>query len=323
MSFANTTYTDIVTTTLVKQSKKLADNITGNNALLKTLEMKGNIRPFTGGRTLVEEILQKENGNAGWYSGYDTLPTGTSDVISAAEYAIKQAACPVLMSGLEEIQNDGEEAVIDLLEGRIKAAQATMKNLISAGLYSDGTGNGSKQITGLLAAVPVDPTTGTYGGINRATSGNEFWRSYALDTGGAPSSTTIQGHFNTAWANLTRGTDHPDLIPCDNTVWAAYMASLQTAQRFSNSKLAQLGFSTMQHIGGDVVLDGGIGGDATTATAFFLNTNFLFWRPSSKRNMVPLKARTPWNQDASVTTIVFAGNLTCSGARFQGQILFS
>jgi hypothetical protein len=323
MSFANTTYTDIVATTLEKRSKKLADNITGNNALLKMLELKGNIRPFSGGRSLVEEILQKENGNAGWYSGYDELPVGAADVISAAEFPIKQAACPVVMSGLEEIQNDGEEAVIDLLEGRIKAAEATMANLISAGLYSDGTGSGSKQITGVLAMAPVDPTTGIYGGINRATAGNEFWRSYNLDTSAAPSATTIQGFFNTAWANLSRGRDHPDLIPVDNTTWAAYAASLQTLQRFSESKLAQLGFTTLRHIGGEVVLDGGVGGDCTSVTAYFLNTKYMHWRPHSKRNMVPLKARSPWNQDASVTTLVFAGNLTCSGARFQGQIVFS
>lgn len=323
MSFANTTYTDIVTTTLEKRSKKLADNITGNNALLKVLEMRGNIRTFDGGRTIIEEIIQKENGNAGWYSGYDTLPTAAADVISAAEYSIKQAACPVVMSGLEELQNAGDEQMIDLLDGRIKAAEATMANLISAGLYSDGTGSGSKQITGVLATAPVDPTTGTYGGINRATSGNEFWRSYAGDTNAAPSASTIQGFFNTAWANLTRGTDHPDLITVDNTTWAAYVASLQTLQRFNDSKLAQLGFSTIKHMAGDVVLDGGIGGDNTSVTAYFLNTKYLHWRPHAKRNMTALKARSPWNQDASVTTLVFAGNLTCSGARFQGQIVFS
>lgn len=323
MSFANTTYTDIVTTTLEKRSHKLADNITGNNALLKMLEMKGNIRPFSGGRTLVEEIIQKENGNAGWYSGYDTLPTGAADVISAAEFSIKQAACPVVMSGLEEAQNDGEEAVIDLLEGRIKAAEATMANLISAGLYSDGTGSGSKQITGLLALAPVDPTTGTYGGINRATAGNEFWRSYNLDTNGAPAAATIQGYFNTAWANLVRGTDKPDLILVDNTTWAAYAASVQSLQHFTQSKLGELGFSTIRHIGGEVVLDGGVGGDATSVTAYFVNTNYVHWRPHAKKNMVPLKARSPWNQDASVTTLVFYGNLTCSGARFNGQIVFS
>ncbi len=324
MSFANTTYTDMVTTTLVRQNKKLADNITGNNALLTILSGKeGGFKPFSGGRELVEEIIQKENGNAGYYSGYEELPTGAADVISAANYAIKQAACPVVMSGLEELMNDGDEAVIDLMDGRIRAAQGTMKNLISAGIYSDGTGSGSKQITGVLATAPVDPTTGTYGGINRATAGNEFWRSYAGDTSAAPSASTILGFFNTAIANVTRGKDVPDLAAVDNTVWAAYAAALQSLQRFTNPKLAEAGFLTMRHMQTDVVLDGGIGGDCTSVTAYFLNTNYLHWRPHSKRNFVPLKAKSPHNQDASVTTIVFAGNLTCSGGRFQGQVIFS
>lgn len=323
MSFANSTYTDIVTTTLVRQSKKLADNITGNNPLLAILNEKGNLRLVNGGRSIVDELLQKENGNAAYYSGYETLATGAADVISAAEQNWKQVACPVVMSGLEEIQNDGDEAVINLLNGRIKAANASMANLVNSGLFSDGTGSGGKQITGVLAVAPVDPTTGTYGGINRATAGNEFWRSYNLDTGAAPSASTIQAKFNTAYGELVRGTDHPDLIIADADVWAAYLASVQTLQRFSDGKLAQLGFTTMKHMDAEVVNAGGIGGDATDVTAYFLNTKYLHWNVSSKRNMVPLKARGAFNQDAMVTIIAWAGNLSCSGARFQGQIIFS
>lgn len=323
MSFANTTYTDIVTTTLVRQSKKLADNITGHNPLLAILNEKGNLRLLGGGRSIVDELLQKENGNAAYYSGYETLSTGAADVISAAEQSWKQVACPVVMSGIEEIMNDGDEAVINLLNGRIKAANASMANLINSGLFSDGTGSGGKQITGLLAVAPVTGTTGTYGGINRATAGNEFWHSYTADTSAAPSATTIHGFFNTAYGSLVRGTDHPDLIIGDTDVWSAYTASVQNLQRFSNGKLAQLGFTTMNHMDAELVNAGGIGGDATDVTAYFLNTNYLHWNVSSKRNMVPLKARGAFNQDASVTILAWAGNLSCSGNRFQGQIIFS
>ena len=100
-------------------------------------------------------------------AGYDLLPVAAPDVISAAEYTIKQAACPVVMSGLEQLQNAGKEQMIDLIEARINVAEATMANLLAGGVYSDGTGTGGKQLTGLDAAVPVDPTTGTYGGIDR------------------------------------------------------------------------------------------------------------------------------------------------------------
>lgn len=323
MAFANTSWSDIASTTLESRSKTVADNITGNNALLAKLNMSGNIKTVSGGRTILQAISQAENGNAGYYSGYETLSTGASDVITSAEFAIKQAACPIVISGLEESQNGGEEGYIDLLDERIGIGESSIENLLSAGLYSAGTGSGGKQVTGILATAPVDPTTGIYGGINRATAGNEFWRSYNLDTSAAPSSSTIQVFFNTAYASVSRGSDHPDLILVDNTTWAAYMASLQSLQRFTGSKMADLGFTASRHINAEVVLDGGVGGDCTSVTAYFLNTKYLHWRPMAGKNIVPLKAKTAFNQDASVTTLVWYGNLTCSGARFQGQIVFS
>jgi len=105
-----------------------------------------------------------------YYSGSETLNIGASDVITAAEFDWKQAAVAVQASGLEiDVQNTGKEMVIDLLEARIKNAERTMKNNITSGLYSDGTGTGGKQIGGLQLLVADDPTTGTVGGINRAT----------------------------------------------------------------------------------------------------------------------------------------------------------
>lgn len=320
MAFPNTSVTDIIATTLEHRSGTIADNVTGNNALLSMLKKKGKVRPFPGGRLIYEEISFGGNGNVGWYSGYDTLPTSPSDNISAAQYEIKQAACPVVFSGLEELMNSGEEQKIDLIEARMEVAEADMANLMSAGVYSDGTANGSKQITGLLAAISATPTTGTYGNINRATSTNAFWRNYFVDTGAAPSATTIQGILNTAWASLVRGTDRPNLLVMDGTTWAAYVASLQALQRFTGTETASLGFPTVKYMDADVVMDGGIGGDATSVTCYLLNTKYLHFRPHKDRNMVPLNPRNSTNQDATVKILAWAGNLTCSGAQFQGRI---
>ena len=158
MAFANPNYSDIMATTIESRSKKIADNVTANNAILKKMEMKGKIKTFSGGYKILQELSYAENTNAGWYSGYDILPVGVSDVISAAEYDIKQAAVPVIMSGLEMLQNAGKEKMIDLMEGRLSVAESTLANLISGGLYSDGTGAGGKEIDGLDAAIPLDPT---------------------------------------------------------------------------------------------------------------------------------------------------------------------
>jgi len=323
MAFANVS--DIVATTIQNRSRSIADNVTRNNALLARLQQRGNIKPFGGGSSIFQELSFAENGNAAFYSGYDTLPTAAQDVISAAEFSIKQLACPVVMSGLEMLQNSGREAFIDLLESRINVAEATMANRLAQSIYSDGTGSGGKEITGLNAAVPSNPATGTYGGIDRATW--TFWQSKLYDfsaAGVTPPATgaQMQTGLNTLWASLVRGSDRPDLIVLDANYWGIYTASLQANQRFTDPAQGSLGFPTLKFMDADVVLDGGIGGYCPANTGFMLNTKYLFLRPHRDRNMVSLSPgkRYSTSQDAEVQILAWAGNLCSSGAQFQGRI---
>lgn len=319
MAFPNVT--DIVATTIESRSKKLADNNSKNNALLSRLDKRGNIRPVSGGSLIFEELTFADNGNVGWYSGFDLLPVAAADVISSAQYDFKQAACPVIISGLDQLKNAGKEQMIDLMEGRIKVAESSMMNLLAQGVYSDGTAAGGKQVVGLDAAVPINPAVGVYGGIDRAAW--PVWRPQSTTLGAAATSATIQGAFNTMWASLVRGVERPDLIVVDNFMWGVYLASLQAQQRFTGTETGKLGFPTIQYMDADVVLDGGIGGYAVAKTAYFLNTKYLHWRPHSDRNMVPLapNRRYAINQDAEVQILAWAGNLTCSGQMFQGRLI--
>jgi hypothetical protein len=316
MAFPN--ISDILATTIESRTRQIADNVTSNNAILKKLSLKGKIKSFSGGDKILQELSFAENSNSGWYAGYDLLPVGASDVISAAEFEIKQAAVPVVISGLEMLQNSGKERMIDLLESRLSVAESTLANLISIGLYSDGSAAGGKQIDGLDAAVPIDPTTGTYGGIDRSVW--TFWQSQLTNT---PISTTnVQTEFNNMWALLVRGSDRPDIIMVGSTMWADYLSTLQANQRFNSPDTGKLGFPTLKYMDADVVLDGGIGDIATTDDAYFLNTNYIHYRPHADRNMVPLSPnrRYATNQDAEVQILAWAGNLTMSGSQFQGRI---
>lgn len=319
MSFPNTNYSDVLATTIENRSAEIGENVAKNNAILTQLKKKGRKQSFSGGHKIVQPITFAANGNGGFYSGYDLLSVAAQDVISAAEFAIKQYAVAVTVSGLEMIQNSGEEAVLDLLESRLSVAEATMANDLSQGLYSDGTGSGGNQITGLDAAVPQDPTTGTYGGINRATY--TFWRSQLVDPASTPTASTIMGSMNTLWAACQRGANKPDLILSGSTVWATYLAALQPLQRFTDSSSASAGFPSIKFMTADVVLDGGIGGFATATDMYFLNTDYIHYRPYSGRDMVPLGPgkRTAVNQDAEVQILGWAGNLTSSGPQFCGR----
>ena len=255
MAFPNVT--DLTATTIEYRSKSIADNVTKNNALYAYLNKAGRIKTVSGGTKIYQELSFQANGNANWYSGLDLLPTAGADVLSAAEFPFRQAAVPVLISGLEQLQNAGPQEMLDLLEGRLEVAEASMANLMAQGAYSDGTGAGGKQLIGLDAAVPVTPTTGVYGGIDRATW--TFWRSQVRTAGGAITTATVQTEMNAMYASLVRGSDAPNVVIMDPVWWQTFVGSLQLIQRFTSPESANLGFPTVKYFNADVVLDGGIG----------------------------------------------------------------
>jgi hypothetical protein len=312
--------TEIVTTTLRNRTGKLADNVTKNNALLNRLKKKGKVKTVSGGRTIVQELEYAENGTYKRYSGYEALNISPSDVFTGAEFNYAQAAVAVSISGLEMLQNSGEEAIIDLLESRIGNAERTLTNNIAVDCYSDGTADGGRQIGGLQLLVPAT-NTNTVGGINAGTY--TFWENIAysaLTTGGAAvTSANILHYMNSVYVQLVRGADKPDLIIADNTYWKAFLESQQAIQRVMDSKEQDAGFPTLKYITSDVVLDGGFGGGAPANSMWFLNTDYIFLRPHVDRFFAPLgDERFAVNQDAMVKLIGFAGNMTISNRRLQG-----
>lgn len=315
---------EIVTTTIQNRSKKLADNTSNNNALLLRLKKKGNNRLLSGGNTILQELDFQENSTYKRYSGYETLDISPSEVISSAEFQWKQAAVAVSISGLEELQNAGKEQMIDLLDARLTNAERTFQNNMSNDIYSDGTSDGSKQVGGLQHLVADTPTSGTVGGINRATY--SFWQNVSFDAttdgGAAATSSNIQSYMNRVYVQLCRGGDKTDLIVADNNYWRLYLESLQAIQRIGSDDMARAGFDSLKYMNGaDVVLDGGVGNDAPTNHMYFLNTDFIFFKSHRNRNMVPLNPdRYAVNQDALVKLIAWAGNMTVSNCSLQGVL---
>ena len=322
MAFANANYSDVLTTTIESRTGAIADNVTKNNALLTRLRERGKYRPISGGSTILQELSYQANNTAMYYSGAEVLNISPSDVLSSAQYPIKQAAVAVTINGLEMLQNSGEEQIIDLFDARLDVAEASIENLIATGVYSDGTGSNGKQITGLQAMVVASPSTGVVGGIDRATW--SFWRNqtfdFSSDLGVSASASNIQTGFNQLYAKTSRSSDVVDLILLDNNFWGFFMSSIQNIQRFNgSSKMADLGFVASKYMNADVVLDGGIGGNIPTNTGYFLNSKYLFFRPHTDRNFVAIgDERMSTNQDAIVRLIGWAGNMTPSGLQFQG-----
>lgn len=171
-----------------------------------------------------------------------------------------------------------------------------------------------------------------------------FWQNQLFravtDGGAALSASNIYEYMMRLWVLTMRGPDRVDLILADNLSWTIYNRSLHAIQRINNdtSDVAKSGFMTVKFMDADVVLDGGFQGSTTdgntfganfagatggapASTMYFLNTDYIYWRPHSRRNMVPLDPdRYSENQDALVKLIGWAGNMTASGMVFQGVL---
>ena len=315
---------DLVTTTLEHRAKPLADTVSKSNAFLMYLTKSGNNKKYSGGTEIREAFAHAENATFGYYQGSETIDVSLNQTLGYAQYQMKMAAGSVVITGEEQLKNSSKEAAFDLIEERIMVAEATLKNLISTGVYSDGTGSGGKQIGGLQLIVADAPTSGTVGGIDRSIAGNAFWRNKVV-SGTTVTAANIVARLNALYVQLLRGDDKPDIGVMDNNFWTLYHDALAPIQRINTEaggKLAGAGFPALQYMGINMILDGGDGGACPTNHAYLLNSKYFFFKTHKDRNFVVINGdRQAVNQDAMVKLMGWAGNVTCSAPKFQGVLI--
>ena len=319
MPSPNAVFTELVSTTFRKHRKDITDNVSKNNALLRRIYDKKQVRKEDGGLSIVTPLDYAENATYQRYSGYDVLNIGASDVISAAEYQWRQIAINVTASGLELRTNAGDSRIINLVKSRVKNAIRTFKNNFSADMYSDGTL--ANQVNGLQAIV-ANAGTGTIGGIDSSTW--TFWRNKVQSAaaplqGGAaitPGPTTMESLMLPLWLALTRGDDQPDLIVMDNNYFTFFEQSQTSIKRYTDETKANAGFVSLKYKGADVIFDGGSGIPANHA--YFLNTDYLEIVVHKDADMTVMDEMKPYNQDAAVVPVLWMGNLVCSNRALQG-----
>lgn len=316
MPSPNSTFTEMVSTTLRNHPRMVVDNISDNNALLRLMKSRGNIKTESGGYELAFPVEYANNSTYQRYSGYDTLNVQASDVISAARYDWAQIALHVTASGRELRQNNGREAMIKLTKARLDNAKHTASNNLSIDLYSDGTL--SNQIGG-LAALVNSAGTGTVGGIN--SSNFTFWQNQFLEYSGTPSTANIGTMMNQLWLPCVRGADKPDLIVFSHDYYALYEGSLQPNQRYTKADSATLGFEELMYKTARVIFDDNSNFGTTASNGYFLNSKYLYLVQHSEAQWTQDDDKKPINQDAVVMPIYWMGQLVVTNRNVQGRLV--
>jgi hypothetical protein len=327
----NAQYQQILSMSLEDRSSDYQDLVSNNNAILAVLKKKGLWQTYSGPR--IRQTLQIGKQNAQWYSGFDTLLNPAIDLFNDAFYEPKMVVVPVILSMQEILNNEGESQIIDVMEAYIEAAEKSLEDAMDAGIQSDGTANGGKQITGLATAIPIVPTSGTYGGIDRGSA--IIWRTQTFDAntysaaiGTQVKFDTIRPLLNAIMTKQSRGKDYADLLLMSPEHYAAYDAATVLIQRQTNeTSLGKLGFTALEYIGGgkraEIVLDGGIGSNMPANTTFGINTSSLRMRYHPSRNftkLFPGEGQIPIDKDAIAQFIGFMGELTMTNSLFNWRL---
>ena len=318
MTSPNSTFTEMVTTTLREHPNAISDNVSDHNGLYNRLKKKGRVmKSLSGGYEIAEPLDYAENSTWQRYSGYDTLNISASDVFTAAKYDWVQAAVSITASGRDLRMNSGKNQIIDLMKARTKNAMRTAANNMSIDLYSDGAL--SNQMGGLAHIVQNDGT-GTVGGINSSTYA--FWANQYREMSGTGtwSKSTIKNDMKQMWLTCVRGTDKPDLIVSTHDFYTAYWDNLSDLQRYRNDDLPDT-FTSVKFMSADVIFDSNDNFSTTGEKMYFLNTDYLSLRYHPDANWTPLEEKSSTNQDAAVVSIIFQGQLTCSNRARQGVLI--
>lgn len=318
---ANPNIAQLLSTTMENQAGTVVDNIAEHNIIFMKLKERGRILKQSGGTTFRETLSYAENATIQSQGAYDTYNTTPQDVITSADFDQKIITGTITMTDLEAKQNKGKEQIIPLMKAKMDVLQTSFDNYFGDQSYGDGTGNGGLDMGGLALLVAADPTTGTVGGINRATAGNTFWRNQLYDfsvESVTPSATTIAAAMNTLYRRCqTQGGQLVDLIVAGDTYFGYYEASLQANQRYNDGKLAQLGFDSLKYKAADVVYDT----KCTAARMYFLNTKYLSYKYLGDSMMSVGEATRPHNQGVTVVPMTSVGNLTMTNARVHGVMI--
>jgi hypothetical protein len=278
------TFDDVVTS--VTQDHivpKVFDTVLGSNVL--TMRLMGNAVPWKG-ETYKVTVKTSSSTAGGSYDGFDTFSTTRPNTRVQMSFNPKAYYQSVVLSNLEMAVNaKTREGVLDLLSVEMASAQDDMADGVGTAFYSDGTGNSSKDFTGLAAAVDDGSVAATYGGLARAT----YTTLQANVTSGV-GALTLSG-MATMYDSCTVGGDNPTLIVTTEAVWAFYEQLLQPTVRagYDASGFAQvtkggisasrgalkgeIGFDALWYRGTPVVKDE----KCTAGYMYFLNEKYLKW----------------------------------------------
>ena len=190
-----------------------------------------------GGDFITVPLEYALNSTASSYSDTDTFSTTRVDVFDRANAEWKENIVTVVLSDLEKDRNAGQGQVFPLRAAKLSNAKNSCRSQLNTQMFSDGTGNSNKDITGLQALVSSTPSSGTVQGISRATY--SFWRNQqAAGTQTTSAFDNLRAVMRNVYNSCSNGVAdaHPTFAVTTQTVFEGYEGLLLANERFTSKE---------------------------------------------------------------------------------------
>ena len=303
--------------------KKPNDNIFTSRALFHFLGEKGFKEEADGGRLIEFTLEYAENSTFKSYSETEELDTTRIDTYDAARFEWRINAGTVVYSELEKLRAAEGSRKFDLIAEKLENGKNSHISAMNEQAFSDGTGNGSKDLGGLQLLISTTPTTGSVGGINRATY--SFWRN--RQTSGAQTGAdfdNLRASMRSIFNQCSNGGTEfaPTAWITTRTVFEGFESLLVANERYAKDGSASRG--------GDAGFDnnalmfkgakGFYDEDAPSGNLYFLNPKFLKFAYLKGGWMKMYPEVDPANQLSNVHKVATFGNMGTNNSRRLGVV---
>lgn len=310
----------VLAASLEKSQRNLMMASVKSNALMAWAFSNKLVEKEDGGKSITNPLIVGRNSNITSYQYYDPLPVNQTNEFTKVEYNWSRVAGNVIISKQEEDENRGETAVFKIVKGKMMVLEESIKEKFSEYLYGSGAGTDPY---GLAALIPDDPTSGSLGGLSRATQSQ--WRTSSYDFDGALDETNIEEGFDDILRDLKLKSDKPDLILVGRNIDRLYRAAirdkvmLNLADSGNGKKMYDLGFEGWTHNGISVIYDE----DCPDDKAYFINSKYLRHHILNGVNMRVDDLVAPWSIDGSGKRVVWQGQFALWNAYRKHAVLIN
>lgn len=310
----------VLNASLEKSRRNLQMASIKSNALMAWAFSNKLVEKEDGGKSITNPLIVGRNPNVTSYQYYDPLPVAQTDEFTKVEYNWARVAGNVIISQQEEDENRGETMIFKIVKGKMMVLEESIKEKFSEYLYSTGAGTDPY---GLAALIPDDPTSGSLGGLSRATQSQ--WRTSSYDFDGALDETNIEEAFDDILRDLKLKSDKPDLILVGRNIDRLYRTAVRDkvtiniADTGNGKKMYDLGFEGYTHNGIAVIYDE----DCPDNKAYFINSKYLRHHILSGVNMRVDDLKAPWTIDGYGKRTVWQGQFCLWNAYRKHAVLIN